>query len=58
LVFLILTELFLSGPANLLFYVDDIEDEWVFESKFDYIHSRMMCVGVADWDRYLQRCYE
>jgi len=46
------------GPANLKFYVDDIEEEWVFESKFDYIHSRMMSVSLGNWDRYLQRCYE
>ncbi|KAK0649780.1 S-adenosyl-L-methionine-dependent methyltransferase [Cercophora newfieldiana] len=46
------------GPPTLTFYVDDIEEEWVFESKFDYIHSRMMSVSLVDWDRYLHRCYD
>jgi hypothetical protein len=47
-----------SGSPNLKFYIDDIEDEWVFESKFDYIHSRMMSVALGNWGRYLHKCYE
>jgi SAM-dependent methyltransferase len=47
-----------SGPPTLKFFIDDVEEDWVFESKFDYIHSRMMSVSIINWDRYLQRCYE
>ncbi|KAJ0164994.1 hypothetical protein CTA2_12661 [Colletotrichum tanaceti] len=47
-----------SVPPNVDFEVGDIEDEWIFDDDFDYIHSRMMTSSIADWKDYLQRCYE
>jgi SAM-dependent methyltransferase len=29
-----------SIPPNLKFFVEDAEDEWFFETPFDYIHAR------------------
>ncbi|KAI9742701.1 MAG: hypothetical protein M1818_003842 [Claussenomyces sp. TS43310] len=29
-------------PPNCCFQVDDVEEDWTFGHKFDYIHSRMM----------------
>lgn len=43
---------------NVIFEVDDLEDEWVFSRPFDYIHSRMMSGSIADWEAYLRNCFE
>jgi len=45
-------------PPNLQFFVDDIEDSWNFQYKFDYIHSRDMNCSLANWKEYLKKCYE
>ena len=35
-------------PANVSFYVDDIEDTWVDETTYDYIHARYLCAFIRD----------
>ncbi|KAI3545095.1 hypothetical protein CSPX01_05301 [Colletotrichum filicis] len=45
-------------PPNVDFEVDDIEEEWVFDEPFDYIHSRLMTSSIADWKEYLKNCYD
>lgn len=45
-------------PPNVMFEVDDIEDEWTYSQPFDYIHSRVMTSSVADWPQYLKKCYD
>ncbi|KAF1815269.1 S-adenosyl-L-methionine-dependent methyltransferase [Eremomyces bilateralis CBS 781.70] len=45
-------------PLNLTFLVDDAEDEWVFDNKFDFIHARMMCGSFADWPKFIQRTFD
>ncbi|CAM1510020.1 Fc.00g003550.m01.CDS01 [Cosmosporella sp. VM-42] len=45
-------------PPNVRFEIDDLEEEWTFANKFDYIHSRMMTSSFNDWKAYLQKCYD
>lgn len=45
-------------PPNVRFEIDDLEEDWTFAHKFDYIHSRMMTSSFTDWKGYLQKCYE
>ncbi|KAF6829977.1 methyltransferase domain-containing protein [Colletotrichum plurivorum] len=45
-------------PPNVRFEIDDIEDEWLFNHPFDYIHSRFMTTSISDWPLYLRRCYD
>ncbi|MCJ1306422.1 hypothetical protein MMC25_000064 [Agyrium rufum] len=45
-------------PPNCNFIVDDAESDWVFEKKFDFIHGRMLCMGIHDWSRYFRQCWE
>ncbi|KAF5980734.1 mrna 3 end-processing yth1 [Fusarium coicis] len=45
-------------PPNVRFIIDDIEEEWQYSSKFDYIHSRMMNSSVADWESYATKIFE
>ncbi|OCK79330.1 S-adenosyl-L-methionine-dependent methyltransferase [Lepidopterella palustris CBS 459.81] len=45
-------------PPNCQFYVDNMEEDWTFDHKFDYIHGRMIVVGMRNWERFFQQCYD
>ncbi|KAK7967907.1 uncharacterized protein PG986_002184 [Apiospora aurea] len=45
-------------PPNCRFEVDDLEDEWIWSYKFDYIHARHMVGSVSDFPRLFQTIYE
>lgn len=36
------------APPNLSFEICDAEEEWMVDSKFDYIHGRMLTVCFKD----------
>lgn len=48
----------LSVPANLKFFIDDVEDPWTYNYKFDFIYSRMLTGSIRDWPKFIQQCYE
>lgn len=41
-----------------MFEIDDIEDTWTYNYKFDFIHMRMMVGSIDDWPRCFRQCYE
>ncbi|KAL5409983.1 hypothetical protein PMIN03_005677 [Paraphaeosphaeria minitans] len=45
-------------PPNVKFEVDDLEEEWVYSTKFDYIHVRYLACSIRDWPRLMQQCYK
>jgi hypothetical protein len=45
-------------PPNVSFEVDNIEDEWCFSQRFDYIHSRNLAGCIADWPRLVAQAFE
>jgi SAM-dependent methyltransferase len=45
-------------PSNVLFSVDDAEDEWTFNYPFDVIHSRGMTGSVRNWPELLRQIYD
>ncbi|KAI5455626.1 S-adenosyl-L-methionine-dependent methyltransferase [Mariannaea sp. PMI_226] len=45
-------------PPNVNFFVDDLEDDWTFTSKFDFIFSRFMTGSIRNWSKYLRQCYD
>ncbi|KAF4534981.1 Methyltransferase domain-containing protein [Lasiodiplodia theobromae] len=46
-------------PPNCEFLVDNAERDWAFGGrKFDFIHARMLCMGIHDWPRFLRQCWE
>ncbi|KAH6876419.1 S-adenosyl-L-methionine-dependent methyltransferase, partial [Thelonectria olida] len=45
-------------PPNLTFQVDDLEESWTFNVKFDFIYSRMMTGAIADWPRLFKQSYD
>ena len=47
-----------SVPPNLKFVVDDAEDLWLYEKKFDFIHLRLMAGCFADWPKFFRQAFE
>ncbi|KAF2250247.1 S-adenosyl-L-methionine-dependent methyltransferase [Trematosphaeria pertusa] len=45
-------------PPNVKFEVDDLEDEWVYSTKFDYIHSRYLACSIRDWSKLMRQCFK
>ncbi|KAH7413820.1 S-adenosyl-L-methionine-dependent methyltransferase [Phaeosphaeria sp. MPI-PUGE-AT-0046c] len=45
-------------PPNLSFEIDDLEQDWTFSRKFDYIHSQMMIGAYTNWQRFVDQCFE
>lgn len=45
-------------PPNLKFEVDDVEREWAYPFKFDFIVCRYMAGSITDWPRLVERIYE
>ncbi|KAK3680434.1 S-adenosyl-L-methionine-dependent methyltransferase [Podospora appendiculata] len=44
-------------PPNCHFEIDDVEDEWVFSTPFDFIHSRYMIGAIRDFSKTFASCY-
>ena len=50
-----------EAPPNCELHIVDIESDelWAsFSERFDYIHGRLIVVGVRDWPRLLRQCHE
>lgn len=47
-----------SIPPNLTFEIDDLEEPWTFTQKFDFVFSRMLVGGFADWPRFFSQSLE
>jgi hypothetical protein len=45
-------------PPNCRFEIDDVEDEWVFHHKFDYIHGRYLLLFLKDWNHVFKSFYK
>src|SRR4051794_37284025 len=45
-------------PPNVSFVVYNAESDWGFgRKKFDFIHARMLCLGVHSWERFIHQCH-
>jgi len=46
-------------PPNLMFQVDDLEENWTFtKNSFDLIHMRMLLGAIKDWPRLTRQAFE
>ncbi|KAH7171236.1 S-adenosyl-L-methionine-dependent methyltransferase [Dactylonectria macrodidyma] len=45
-------------PPNCTFEVDDVEKDWTWSKKFDYIFVRLMVGSFADWDKFTRQCWD
>ncbi|KAK3331848.1 S-adenosyl-L-methionine-dependent methyltransferase [Cercophora scortea] len=44
-------------PPNVSFFVDDLEDEWNFPQKFDYVFARFMTGSILDWPKFFKQSF-
>lgn len=46
-------------PPNVQFYIDDVENEWMYDADdaFDLVHTRVMGGSISDWDRFAQQAF-
>ncbi|EER26301.1 methyltransferase, putative [Coccidioides posadasii C735 delta SOWgp] len=44
-------------PSNVKFVVEDFEDDWIEESKYDFIHGRYLAGSVQDFPRLLKQAF-
>ncbi|KAF1822318.1 S-adenosyl-L-methionine-dependent methyltransferase [Dissoconium aciculare CBS 342.82] len=45
-------------PPNLKFVIDDAEDQWLYETGFDYIHLRLMAGCFSDWQNLFNQAFQ
>ncbi|KMU79608.1 methyltransferase [Coccidioides immitis RMSCC 3703] len=45
-------------PSNVKFVVEDFEDDWIEESKYDFIHGRYLAGSVQDFPRLLKQAFK
>src|ERR1700712_5407921 len=44
-------------PSNCSFRVQNIENGWDSDEKFDLIHARAMFIAFEDWLQFFKNCY-
>jgi SAM-dependent methyltransferase len=46
-------------PPNVQFYIDDVENEWMYDEDdaFDLVHTRVMGGSIGDWDKFVRQAY-
>jgi hypothetical protein len=47
-----------SVPVNCVFEVEDFEDEWTYEQKFDLIHGRLLLSCFANPKRMFEQAFK
>ena len=45
-------------PPNVDFELDDVEEEWTYMRKFDFIHCRSMAGSIRNWPKLVKQCFE
>ena len=44
-------------PANVKFEIDDAEEPWTFQEKFDFIHARYLAAAIANWPKLVGQAF-
>jgi trans-aconitate methyltransferase len=44
-------------PVNCSFRVDNVEDDWMPDEDYDYIHSRAMVPAMKNWPRFISQSF-
>ncbi|KAN0074327.1 S-adenosyl-L-methionine-dependent methyltransferase [Elaphomyces granulatus] len=45
-------------PPNVKFLVDDIEEPWLYNAPFDFVHGRSLACSVKDYKKVIRQSYE
>jgi SAM-dependent methyltransferase len=44
-------------PPNCRFYVENAEEDWSFDTPFDFVHARMLVIGIRNWSRFFEQAF-
>ena len=44
-------------PPNVKFEIDDAEEPWTFQEKFDFIHVRYLVAAIVDWPKLVGQAF-
>lgn len=47
-----------SVPPNVSFFVDDVEEDWTYNSPFDFIYLRAMTGSIHNWPKLFSQAYQ
>ena len=47
-----------STAPNVEWLVDDLEEPWTYNTKFDFIYLRCMSGSIKDWPKLFRQAYE
>jgi len=45
-------------PENVRFEVDDVESDWIYPFKFDFIFCRCLSMSISDWPKLIGSMYD
>jgi SAM-dependent methyltransferase len=45
-------------PPNAEFFIDDVESEWNYHTKFDFIYGRMLTGSIRDWPKLMTQAFD
>ncbi|KAH6692228.1 S-adenosyl-L-methionine-dependent methyltransferase [Plectosphaerella plurivora] len=45
-------------PPNLRFEIDDLENDWTWSQRFDFIFCRSLVGSFTDWNSIIQKAYD
>jgi SAM-dependent methyltransferase len=45
-------------PPNCRFIVDDFENQWIFQKRFDFIHARILAGSVSSFPALFSKAYD
>ncbi|KAE8152654.1 S-adenosyl-L-methionine-dependent methyltransferase [Aspergillus avenaceus] len=45
-------------PPNAKFLVDDFEEEWIYEDRFDFIHARYLAGAVRSFPKLMEQAFK
>ena len=44
-------------PPNVKFEIDDAEEPWTFQEKFDFVHVRYLAAAIGDWPKLIRQAF-
>lgn len=47
-----------EAPPNCHFFIDDCEDDWGWEERFDFVHARSLGGGISNWRQFYRQCFK
>lgn len=47
-----------SVPPNVEFFVDDLEEDWTYQTHFDFIYMRLLTGSILNWPKLFGQAFQ